>query len=143
MLGPGLTFDTSKYLVVCANVLGSCYGSTGPTTINSDTNTKYGNDFPAVTIRDTVNAHMMMIKNAIGAKGIECVIGGSMGGMQALEWAIMGIITIFIITIIIITIIIIIIIITIIIIIIIIIKVVISLRRPLSSDVVLLILPGK
>jgi len=90
MLGPGLTFDTSKYLVVCANVLGSCYGSTGPTTINSNTNTKYGNDFPAVTIRDTVNAHMMMIKNAIGAKGIECVIGGSMGGMQALEWAIMG-----------------------------------------------------
>ena len=90
MLGPGKTFDTSKYLVVCANVLGSCYGSTGPTTINSNTGKVYGNSFPDVTIRDTVNAHMMMIKNGIGANGIVCVIGGSMGGMQALEWAIIG-----------------------------------------------------
>ena len=90
MLGPGKTFDTSKYLVVCANVLGSCYGSTGPTTINSNTGKIYGNSFPDVTIRDTVNAHMLMIKNGIGANSIVSVIGGSMGGMQALEWAILG-----------------------------------------------------
>ena len=90
LLGPDLPFDTSKYAVVCANVLGSCYGSSGPQSINPDTGKAYGNDFPDVTIRDTVALHMQMVKNQLGAKKITAVIGGSMGGMQALEWAIQG-----------------------------------------------------
>ena len=60
--GDGKPFDTSKYLVVCANVIGSCYGSTGPTSTNPDTGRPYLVDFPDVTIRDTVSVHMKMIK---------------------------------------------------------------------------------
>jgi homoserine O-acetyltransferase len=90
MLGPGRPFDTSKYLVVCANVLGSCYGSTGPQSINPDTGKPYGNSFPDVSIRDTVRLHMMMAREDIGAHRVHSVIGGSMGGMQALEWALLG-----------------------------------------------------
>jgi len=90
MLGPGLPFDTNKYLVVCANVLGSCYGSSGPQSIRPDTKEAYGMGFPDVTIRDTVRLHMRMVKEGIGARGVRCVVGGSMGGMQALEWAIQG-----------------------------------------------------
>jgi len=89
-LGAGLPFNTDKYYVVCANVLGSCYGSTGPKSVNPITNKLYGNDFPHVTIRDTVKVHLEMIKNEIGATSIASVIGGSMGGMQALEWCIIG-----------------------------------------------------
>ena len=90
MLGPGRPFDTSKYLVVCANVLGSCYGSSGPQSIDPDTGKPYGNTFPDCSIRDTVRLHMMMAKESIGAAGVFSVIGGSMGGMQALEWALLG-----------------------------------------------------
>ena len=74
MLGPGKTFDTDKYLVVCANVLGSCYGSTGPRSINPKTNTPYGVDFPQVTIRDTVRLHMEMCKLGIGAERASAVV---------------------------------------------------------------------
>lgn len=90
LLGNRLAFDTSKYLVVCANVLGSCYGTTGPNSIDPATGMKYGNAFPDVTIRDTVSLHMEMVRNSIGASSIECVVGGSMGGMQALEWTLIG-----------------------------------------------------
>eukprot|EP01041_Mallomonas_annulata_P009156 gene9156-18971_t len=90
MLGPGKTFDTSKYLVVCANAMGSCYGSTGPMSTNPLTGELYGMTFPEVTIRDTVSLHMKMVKEALLAERIFCVIGGSMGGMHALEWGIMG-----------------------------------------------------
>ena len=90
MLGPGRPFDTSKYLVVCANVLGSCYGSTGPQSTNPETGKPYGNSFPDVSIRDTVRLHMMMAKEDIGAQRVHSAIGGSMGGMQALEWALLG-----------------------------------------------------
>jgi homoserine O-acetyltransferase len=90
MLGPGKPFDTSKYMVVCANVLGSCYGSTGPMSIDPSTNKVYGNTFPEVSIRDSVRLHMLMTRNGIGATKVTSVIGGSMGGMQALEWAILG-----------------------------------------------------
>lgn len=90
MLGEGKPFDTSKYAVVCANVLGSCYGSTGSSSINPDTGKAYGIDFPSITIRDTVKLQMQMIKEEIGASSVYAVIGGSMGGMQALEWAIQG-----------------------------------------------------
>lgn len=90
LLGPGKPFDTDKYLIVCANTLGSCYGSTGPPSINPDTGKPYGVDFPDVTIRDSVGLHMRMVKEGLGANGIQCVVGGSMGGMQALEWAVQG-----------------------------------------------------
>lgn len=90
LLGPGKTFDTDKYMVVCANALGSCYGSTGPRSINPETGKPYGIEFPDVTIRDTVTLHMRLVKEAIGASCVHCVVGGSMGGMQALEWAILG-----------------------------------------------------
>lgn len=76
--------------MVCANVIGSCYGSTGPTSINPDTGQPYLVDFPDVTIRDTVSIHMKTVKEGIGANGVRCVIGGSMGGMQALEWLLLG-----------------------------------------------------
>jgi homoserine O-acetyltransferase/O-succinyltransferase len=90
MLGPGKSFDTDKYFVVCANVLGSCYGSTGPKSIDPTTNKPYGMSFPECTIRDTVNVHMRMLKEHLGVKSVHCVLGGSLGGMQALEWTIMG-----------------------------------------------------
>jgi len=90
MLGPGKSFDTDKYLVVCANVLGSCYGSTGPRSIDPRTGRPYGMSFPDVTIRDSVRLHMQMCKEGIGAANAAAVVGGSLGGMQALEWAIMG-----------------------------------------------------
>jgi len=90
LLGDGKVFDTSKYFIICANVLGSCYGSSGPNSINPTTNTLYGNTFPDVTIRDTVSLHMEMLKQSLHVNKVHCVIGGSMGGMQALEWAIIG-----------------------------------------------------
>lgn len=89
-LGPGKVFDTSKYLVLCANVLGSCYGTTGPASINPDTGKMYGMSFPKVTIRDTVKLHLQMVKDELRVSEVSCVIGGSMGGMQALEWALIG-----------------------------------------------------
>ena len=90
MLGPGKTFDTDKYLVVCSNVLGSCYGTTGPRSINPATGKPYGQSFPPCTIRDTVRLHMEMCQKGIGARQCAAVVGGSLGGMQALEWGIMG-----------------------------------------------------
>ncbi|KAH9109352.1 hypothetical protein LEN26_001586 [Aphanomyces euteiches] len=90
LLGDGKPFDTSKYLVVCANVLGSCYGTTGPTSINPATGKRYGASFPDVTIRDTVRLHQRLVLEEIGATKIAGVVGGSLGGMQALEWGILG-----------------------------------------------------
>ena len=87
MVGNGLIFNTSKYFVICANVLGSCYGTTGPTEINPATNKKYGNDFPPVTIRDIVKLHQLLA-NHLQISSIELVCGGSLGGQQAMEWAI-------------------------------------------------------
>ncbi|ETW06930.1 homoserine O-acetyltransferase [Aphanomyces invadans] len=90
LLGDGKPFDTSKYLVVCANVLGSCYGTTGPTSINPRTGKQYGQSFPAVTIRDTVRLHIRLVVEEIGASQVACVVGGSLGGMQTLEWGFLG-----------------------------------------------------
>ena len=87
LLGPGCVFDTDKYHVVCANILGSCYGSSGPADANPATGRKYGGDFPAVTVRDTVALHRRMVEEGVGARGVSVVVGGSLGGMQALEWA--------------------------------------------------------
>jgi len=86
MVGPGKPIDTDKYFIICANVLGGCIGSTGPTSINSNTNEAYGLSFPVITISDMVNAQLRLINN-LGIEKLLAVIGGSMGGMQVLEWA--------------------------------------------------------
>jgi len=87
MVGPGKGIDTDKYFVVCSNFIGSCMGSTGPCTINPKTVTPYGLDFPVVTIGDMVRAQKTLI-DALGIKRLLAVVGGSVGGMQALEWCV-------------------------------------------------------
>lgn len=84
----GGVLDTDEYFVICTNVLGSCYGSTGPWFSNPETGKPYRADFPEITIRDIVRFQQQFL-DELNIKGIETVIGGSMGGMQALEFAIM------------------------------------------------------
>lgn len=85
MIGPGKVIDTDRYFVVCPNVLGSCYGTTGPKEIDPATGEPYGLSFPVITIRDMVRAQAMLL-DYLGVDGLFCVIGGSMGGMQVLQW---------------------------------------------------------
>ena len=84
-LGPGKAFDTDKYLVVCCNVLTSCYGSTGPTSINPTTGKPYGSTFPEVTLRDAVGLQIRTIREGLGANRVAAVVGGSLGGMQVTD----------------------------------------------------------
>jgi homoserine O-acetyltransferase len=86
LIGPGKIIDTDKYFVICPNVIGSCLGSTGPASINPKTGKVYGIDLPVITIRDMVRAQAMLVDH-LGIDQLFCVIGGSMGGMQVLEWA--------------------------------------------------------
>ena len=85
MVGPGKGIDTDKYFVVCSNIIGSCMGSTGPCTINPKTVLPYGLDFPVVTIGDMVEAQKALIDH-LEIKKLLAVVGGSIGGMQVLEW---------------------------------------------------------
>ena len=87
MVGPGKAFDTDRYFIVCSNVLGGCQGSTGPGSINPATGKPYAMSFPVITIRDMVRLQRMLIGH-LGIAQLLCVAGGSMGGMQALEWAV-------------------------------------------------------
>src|SRR4051794_26694157 len=87
MIGPGKAFDTDKYFVICTNVLGRCRGTTGPATVNPETGCPYGMTFPVITIGDMVRLQKMLI-DWFGIKKLLSVSGGSMGGMQALEWAV-------------------------------------------------------
>jgi homoserine O-acetyltransferase/O-succinyltransferase len=87
MIGPGKAFDTEKYFVICSNVIGGCKGSTGPSSINPATGRPYGPDFPIITIADMVNAQELLIDH-LGIEKLLAVVGGSMGGMQALQWAV-------------------------------------------------------
>ena len=87
MIGPGKYVDTNRYFIVCSNVIGGCSGSTGPQSINPDTGKPYNLDFPVVTISDMVRAQKRLADH-LGITRWLSVIGGSMGGMQALEWAI-------------------------------------------------------
>ena len=87
MIGPGKGIDTDKYFVVCPNIIGSCMGSTGPGSINPETGKAYGHDFPVVTIGDMVRAQKALMDH-LHIKRILAVVGGSIGGMQVLEWAV-------------------------------------------------------
>ncbi len=88
MIGPGKPIDTDRYFVVAANVLGGCQGSTGPSSPHPDDDEPYGSRFPVVTIRDMVRAQARLAEH-LGILRWMSVVGGSMGGMQALEWAVM------------------------------------------------------
>ncbi len=85
MVGPGKTFDTDRYFVICSNTLGGCMGTSGPKEINPATGRPWGLDFPVITIRDMVRAQAMLLDH-LGIDQLFCVSGGSMGGMQALQW---------------------------------------------------------
>ncbi|HVB21739.1 MAG TPA: homoserine O-acetyltransferase [Ktedonobacteraceae bacterium] len=87
LIGPGKTIDTSRYFVICANILSGCYGSTGPSSLDLRTGKPYGMRFPVVTIRDIVRAQHRLIAH-LGVRQLALVIGGSIGGQQALEWAV-------------------------------------------------------
>ncbi|MDE2578052.1 MAG: homoserine O-acetyltransferase [Hyphomicrobiales bacterium] len=86
MVGPGRPIDTDRYFVICSNVVGGCMGSTGPASVNPATGKPYGLEMPVVTIRDMVRAQAMLIDH-LGIDTLFCVAGGSMGGMQVLQWA--------------------------------------------------------
>jgi len=86
MVGPGKPYDTDRFFIICANVLGSCLGTTGPASLDPKTGKPYALHFPVVTIRDMVNAQAKLV-DRLGIETLFCVAGGSMGGMQVLEWA--------------------------------------------------------
>jgi homoserine O-acetyltransferase len=87
MVGPGKAFDTDRYFVLCSNVLGGCRGTTGPGSINPETGCPWAMSFPVVTVADMVRLQKMLIDH-LGIRRLLAVAGGSMGGMQALEWAV-------------------------------------------------------
>lgn len=88
IIGLDKPIDTNKYFVICSNCLGGCQGSSGPSSINPQTNQRYNLSFPSVSIEDMVRAQRCLIDH-LGITSLHCVIGGSMGGMQALQWAIL------------------------------------------------------
>ena len=87
MVGPGKAFDTRKYCVICSNVIGGCRGSTGPGSVDPGTGRPYALSFPMVTVLDMVHAEKALI-DFLGIEQLMCVVGGSLGGMQALQWAV-------------------------------------------------------
>jgi len=88
MIGPGKAFDTSKFFVISTNLLGGCRGTTGPSSVNQETGQPYGPDFPVITVADMVRTQRAFL-DALGIERLAAVAGGSLGGMQALEWAIL------------------------------------------------------
>src|SRR5213075_1431691 len=87
MIGPGKAFDTDRYFVISTNLLGGCRGTTGPSSTNPATGKPYGSDFPVVTVADMVRTERAFLR-ALGITRLAAVAGGSLGGMQALEWAV-------------------------------------------------------
>jgi homoserine O-acetyltransferase/O-succinyltransferase len=88
MIGPGKAFDTDRFFVVSTNLLGGCRGTTGPSSINPETGREYGSDFPVITVADMVRTQRAFL-DEIGIGRLAAVAGGSLGGMQALEWAVL------------------------------------------------------
>lgn len=88
LIGSGCAIDTDKYYVICSNVLASCYGTSGPTSINPKSDTEFKLDFPKISVRDMVKAQKSLF-DSLGIKKVKLAIGGSLGGMQVIEWAIM------------------------------------------------------
>jgi homoserine O-acetyltransferase len=88
MIGPGKAFDTDRFLVVSTNLLGGCRGTTGPSSTNPATGRPYGSDFPVITVADMVRAQRAFLRE-LGIARLAAVAGGSLGGMQALEWAVL------------------------------------------------------
>ena len=88
LVGPGKLFDTEKYFVVCTNMLGSAYGSSGPSSMNPETGAPYYLDFPKITVRDIVRANDL-VRRHLGIDRIDFMVGGSIGGFQSIEWSIM------------------------------------------------------
>ena len=86
LVGPGNVLDTDRYFLICANVLGGCMGTTGPKETNPGTGEPWALDFPVITVRDMVHAQKLLVDH-LGIDQLFCVIGGSMGGMQVLQWA--------------------------------------------------------
>lgn len=86
--GKGKTLDPGRHFIICVNILGSCYGTTGPTNTNSETSKPYRSDFPKVTVRDAVRLQQQLL-DKLKIKSVEMVIGGSLGGMQAVEFCLM------------------------------------------------------
>jgi homoserine O-acetyltransferase/O-succinyltransferase len=87
LFGPGRPFDTNRHCIIGVNVIGSCYGSTGPRSTNARTGRPYGGDFPVITISDMVRAQSLLLER-LGVRRLRAVVGGSIGGMQALQWAV-------------------------------------------------------
>ncbi|HOJ36830.1 MAG TPA: homoserine O-acetyltransferase [Ignavibacteriales bacterium] len=88
IIGPGKALDTEKYFIICANILGSCYGTTGPTSYKPNSNENWGLDFPVITVRDMIKVHKELL-NYLRIEKIKACIGGSLGGFQVLEFGIM------------------------------------------------------
>lgn len=87
MIGPGRAFDTDRYFVICSNIIGGCKGSTGPASVNPETGRPYALSFPVITVEDMVNAQRALLDH-LGIETLFAVVGGSMGGMQALQWVV-------------------------------------------------------
>ena len=86
LIGPGKPVDTERFFVICPNLLGGCRGTTGPSSVNPETGEPYGLDFPLFSVRDLVSVHRALLRE-LGVERLHAAIGGSLGGMQALQWA--------------------------------------------------------